>query len=71
MDKFGTGIGYISGTAYGKDTVSYMNIESRTDKSALVNDIDCGIKRCKIHNDQYGEFIIYDDTTVYRASRRM
>lgn len=69
MKKFETGIGYISGKAYGEDTIGYMNIESRTAKYAVVNDVDFGKKRCKIHVYDNCEAIYYDDITVYRADR--
>ena len=71
MNKFETGTIYMSGAAYGQDSRAFMNIESRSACFALVNDVDAGTKRCRIHTDNRGEYIVYDAVTVYRAERAL
>jgi hypothetical protein len=60
---------YIGRNSHTANDLCLMNIESRTARYAMVNDLTNGIKRCHIKVIDGVEVIIYDEITVYRADR--
>ena len=72
MKKFETGKTYYTRYVCDSDSRITATVISRTDKTVTIKTDDNRVKRCKIHTDENGEFIIperYSLAPVFRAYR--